>query len=71
MKPNPTKRIQRARTEGEMLNAVAQIGGDAQDIDDPEVVLRDCVNELINLRAIVEEVRGFIQTMSVRLQRKS
>lgn len=75
-KVNPHKAIQKPRTEDEMRKALenlkagkATISDPAQDWDD-DVVIRDAIAELLQLRGIREDVRNFIVKMQTELAKK-
>jgi len=75
-KVNPNKRIQKRRTEQEMRNALADfLYGKAQrsippQDDDADVILTDCIEELLEARQMLEDVRAFVQAQSAKLSRK-
>jgi hypothetical protein len=39
-------------------------------VDDSDVILKDCIEELLELRNLREQVRGFIQSVNMQLSRK-
>lgn len=70
------KRIQRRHTEDEMRQALHDfvlMGGGVQPLpqnDDPHAVLSDCIEELLESRATIEEIKAFVQSWSAKFQRK-
>lgn len=71
-----TRKIQRRRTEVAMrralqdfINGKAQISIPPQD-DDTEIILRDCIEELLELRQIVEDVKSFASSITVKTARR-
>lgn len=71
-KINPSKKIQKRRTEQEMRNALASFAGQqpATDVDDAGVVLSDCIEELLESRQLIEEIKQFVWFWSTKFQRK-
>ena len=76
-KINPQKKIQKRRTEAEMRKALQTLydsGGNmaciTADADSPDVVMRDIIEELLEARQLLEDVRGFVQTWHAKFQRK-
>lgn len=76
-KVNPNKRIQKRRTEQEMRKALGDWqAGSAQhlhippEIDDTDIVLQDCIEELLESRQLLEEMRGFVSQWYARFTRK-
>jgi hypothetical protein len=74
---NPNKLIQRYHTAEEMQTALANLSAGtatrslpAQD-DDDDVVMRDCINELLEARQALAEMRGFVSTWHARLVGRS
>jgi hypothetical protein len=75
-KLDPLKKIQKHRTEEELRSALTAIrkghyrgSAPAQD-DDTDVVLQDCIEELMELRQLVEELKGFAQSITIKTARK-
>lgn len=68
-KINPNKRIQRQRTEVDLRKAL-EVVPESIDVDDPHAVLKDCVEELLDARLLLESVRSFVSVVGPRLQRK-
>jgi hypothetical protein len=65
------KLIQKRRTHDEMLLALHDIAtGCEKDIDDPAIVLSDCIQELLQNRQIVEDVKGFVSLMATKTSRQ-
>ncbi len=75
-KTNPNKVIQKRRTEVEMRAALeAFCTGKPQrnappDIDDTDIILGDCIEELLESRQMIEDVRGFVATWSAKFARR-
>lgn len=75
-KINEQKRIQRPRTESEMLAALSafklgkQQYSNPPQVDDDDIVLRDCIEELIEARKTIEEMRGFVSVWYARFNRR-
>lgn len=73
---NPHKVIQKRRTEAEMRKALGDLSiGKAQrtipaDVDDSDVIIRDCIEEVLESRALLEGVRGFVAEWSIKLAPK-
>lgn len=73
MKINEQKRIQKRRTEQEMRSALADFCyGKATrsippQIDDTDIILQDCIEELLELRALREEVAAFAQSLKTKI----
>lgn len=53
-----------------MRMALHDLQGSTIDIDDPKIVLSDAIEELLEKRQIVEDVRNFIQTWAPKLARR-
>lgn len=77
MKINPNKKIQKHRTEQEMRVALSDWSvGSAQhlhvpsEIDDTDIILNDCIEELLECRQMVEEMRGFVSQWNAKFSRK-
>ena len=68
-KINPNKRIQRQRTEPELRKAL-EVVPESADVDDPQAVLKDCIEELMDARLMLESVRSFVQVVGPKLQRR-
>jgi hypothetical protein len=72
-KINALKSMQKRRTEVEMRKALADLCiGKPQrtipaDVDDSDVVMRDCIEELLESRGLLEGIRGFVQEWSIKL----
>lgn len=74
-KINPQKKIQKRRTEQEMRNALASMtdmnnARPGLDVDDPDVVLSDVIEELLEQRQLVEEIKATVFSWQVKFQRK-
>lgn len=73
-KINPQKKIQKLRTEEEMRMALYdfRIGQPKLniDIDDTDTVFSDVIEELLEKRQMIEEIRGFVQTWAPKLARR-
>lgn len=76
-KVNPNKPIQKRRTEQEMRNALTDWRtGNAQhfhvpsEMDDTDIILQDCIEELLEARQMLEEMRGFVSVWYARFTRK-
>jgi len=73
-KINPNKLIQKRRTEQEMRTALydLRIGCPKLEpgIDDTDTVLSDVIEELLEARAIIEDIRGFVQTTYAKMNRR-
>jgi len=74
-KVDPRKLIQKRRTADELRQALSALITSAprtlpQDSDDPMIVLNDGIEELLELRAATEEMRGFVQTWQARFSRR-
>jgi ornithine carbamoyltransferase len=75
-KVNPQKHIQKRRTEQEMRNALSFFAGQRaerstpSDIDDADIILTDCIEELLEARQQMEDVRAFVQSWQAKLSRK-
>jgi hypothetical protein len=74
MKINPQKKIQKQRTEQEMRTALYdfRIGHPKLniDIDDTDTVFADVIEELLEKREILEQIRGFVVVWSEKLMRR-
>lgn len=76
MKINPSKTIQKFRTEDELRHAVyALCDGKAQrtippQVDDSDIVLLDAIAELLELRQQVEDVRGWMHAWLAKATRR-
>lgn len=75
-KLRPERVIQKRRTEREMRDALAafcqgkpQRSLPPQD-DDTDIILGDCIEELLEARALLEEMRGFVQSWSAKMTRR-
>lgn len=68
-KINPNKRIQRQRTETELRKAL-EVVPTSIDVDDAHAVLKDCIEELMDARLLLESVRSFVQVVGPKLQRR-
>lgn len=71
-----TRKIQRRRTEVAMRRALQdfidgkrQMSIPPQD-DDTDIILRDCIEELLELRQIVEDVKSFASSITVKTARR-
>ena len=70
------KAIQKRRTADEMRKALALCFvkeptiSDHPDTDDSDVILRDCIEELLEARAIIEDMRGFVTQWHARFTRR-
>ena len=71
-----TRKIQRRRTEVAMrralqdfVNGKPQVTIPPQD-DDTEIILQDCIEELLELRQIVEDVKSFASSITVKTARR-
>lgn len=76
-KINPNKRIQKRRTEQEMRNALGDWrAGSAEhlhvpsEMEDTDIILQDCIEELLEARQLLEEMRGFVSQWQARFTRK-
>jgi hypothetical protein len=73
-KINPQKKIQKLRTEEEMRMALYdfRIGQPKLniDIDDTDTVFSDVIEELLEKRQMIEEIRGFVQTWAPKFARR-
>lgn len=75
-KINPNKRIQKRRTEAEMRKALkAFCDGKPQRCippqdDDSDIILQDCIEELLEKRQLLEEIKEFVQAWNAKFQRK-
>lgn len=73
---NTQKRIQKRRTEAEMRKAVqAFIDGKAQrsippQDDDTDIILIDAIEEVLESRQLIEEIKAFVQSWAAKFQRK-
>ena len=71
-----TRKIQKRRTEVAMRRALQDfIDGKAQasippQDDDTDIILRDCIEELLELRQIVEDVKSFASSITVKTARR-
>lgn len=75
-KVNTQKRIQKRRTEQELRSALtslvegkAERSTPAQDYD-ADVVLTDCIEELLEHRQLIEEIKATVFQWQVKFQRK-
>lgn len=68
-KINPNKRIQRHRTETELRKAL-EVVPESSDVDDALAILKDCIEELMDARLLLESVRSFVQVVGPKLQRR-
>ena len=68
-KINPNKRIQRQRTETELRKALESVP-ESIDVDDTHAVIKDCIEELMDARLLLESVRSFVQVVGPKLQRR-
>ena len=72
-KINTLKPIQKRRTEVELRKALADLCiGKPQrsipaDVDDSDVIIRDCIEEVLESRGLLEGIRGFVQEWSIKL----
>jgi len=65
------KAIQKRRTADEMRRAYAALCPLApSDSDDPAIILNDCFEELLEARAIIEDMRGFVTQWHARFTRR-
>ncbi len=69
------KAIQKRRTADEMRSAFATLLTSVpralpQDSDDPAIILNDCIEELLEARAIIEDMRGFVTQWHARFTRR-
>ena len=74
-KINLQKKIQRRRTEQEMRNALLSlvdmnVARPALDVDDPDIVLGDCIEELLESRQLLEEIKSVVFSWNAKFQRK-
>lgn len=75
-KLNENKRIQKRRTADEMRNALhALVAGTAQrsippQVDDSDIILTDAIEELLEARQLIEDMRGFTAQWQTKLARK-
>ena len=71
-KIDPNKKIQKQRTEQEMRFALQHFtaNDDPIDIDDAKIVLNDVIEELLEKRQLVEEIRGFVNTWAPKFARR-
>lgn len=73
-KINPNKLIQKRRTAQEMHDALYafRIGSPElhNDIDDTDTVFSDVIEELLEARAIIEDIRGFVQSTYQKMNRR-
>lgn len=75
-KVNTNKKIQKPRTEQEMRAALSNFCKNKftmcvpPQTDDDDVVLLDCIEELLEARQQQEDVRGFVMTMHGKLTRR-
>jgi hypothetical protein len=75
-KINPAKKIQKRRTEAEMRKALqALIDGKAQrsmppQDDDADIILIDAIEEVLESRQLIEEIKAFVQFWAAKFQRK-
>lgn len=75
-KLNPNKLIQKRRTEQEMRTALKNFCGGKNEfcvppqIDDDDIVLNDCIEELLEARTIIEDIRGFVQSTYQKMNRR-
>lgn len=66
MKINPSKSVQKHRTEEELRTALADLyhgtpkRNAPPQVDDSDIVLSDAIAELLHLRQQVEDVRGWM-----------
>jgi len=73
MKINDSKKIQKRRTENDMRQALAAFEqGKPQrsippQIDDTDIIMRDCIEEVLELRQQREDVRTFVNDMYTRM----
>ena len=73
---NPNKPIQRYHTEEEMRGALGRlvakqaITSIPPQVEDDDVVITDCIEEVLEMRRLFEEMRGFTQVWSTKLTRK-
>jgi hypothetical protein len=75
-KINPNRKIQRYHTEDEMRSALERLSSGRgvksipPQVEDDDIVLTDCIEELLEGRRLFEEMRGFTQVWSTKLTRK-
>lgn len=76
-KINPQKKIQKRRTEVEMRQALLKLydsGGNmaclTADVDSPDVILQDCIEELLEARQMIEDIKAFVQSWTMKLVRR-
>jgi hypothetical protein len=69
IKVNPQQRIQRHRSAEELRKALKALPAphEETDVDEPGVVLSDAVEELLEARQTLEQIRQFAQTWAPKL----
>jgi hypothetical protein len=75
-KVKPEKRIQKYRTEDEMRRALSDfckkkgvMSLPPQD-DDSDIVLMDVIEELLEKRSLIEDIKGFVTTWAPKLTQR-
>lgn len=66
-------RMQKKRTEVEMRQALLDLKGNAKKApqdDDPGDILTDCIEEILESRQLIEEIKNFVQAWAAKFQRK-
>lgn len=72
-KVNPLKRMQKKRTEQEMRDALSKLCNNQaciDDVDSPDIVIQDCIEEILENRQLLEEMKSFVQIWTAKFQRK-
>lgn len=73
-KIDPNKKIQKQRTEQEMKKALEKLSssGNARiiDVDDPDIILNDVIEELLEKRQIIEDIKNTAQSWLPKLARR-